>query len=224
MRSLKDAFCVLAFLAGFLPCTGTAQIARIEKFESEIEIDPHGNAEIVEQVTLDVGPEPAAGSVVRTVVRKPPAPAGIDLKIRIEDVTAERAGEPQRVILTFNDTHIRLSTGSRKGSLEPGRHVFRWTYHLRGAVHVGESHTEFHWDVTGSDWRLLIARANAAITLPSGSNLLATAVRTGLPGARDRDFEISQGTDGRINVRTTKPLVPGEGMRLTIAWANPSSE
>lgn len=218
----------LAHLAAFVLLTvypvAAAASGQIERFLSHIEIHADGSAEVVEAITIRFGSGSRAAGLTRLIELKPVTPTGRNQSLEISDATASRGGGPETLRRTDSKQRIGLRTGSRHIRPGPGSHTIEIRYIVKGAVQETETHVEFYWDVTGNHWAQVIARAAAVVTLPEAVAPLATVVRTGLPGARDRDFEFGRDEEGRITVTATKPLVPGEGMRLTIAWPRPPED
>jgi len=190
----------------------------IERFVSQIEIHTDGTAEIVETVTLRFGSNSRVAGLTRLIELAPVTPTGRKLSLEISNATATRGSAPEILRRRDGKKLVGLRTGSHEFRPGPGSHMIELRYTIKGAVQETETHVEFYWDVTGNRWTQLIVKAEAFVTLPESVDPLATVVRTGLPGARDRDFAFGRDEEGRITVTATKPLVPGEGMRLTIAW------
>lgn len=193
----------------------------IQRITSHIEILADGSAEVVETIRLDVDDGDQRSGISRSIETRPVTETGERLALKVRDLVVTRGGEAEIVRRTSEEGRVRLITGDPEVPLTPGRHILEFRYVVKGAVRETETHLEFFWDVTGTDWDLVITSANASVNLPDWADPLATVVRTGLRGARDRDFVVGREEDGRITIRSTKPLVPEEGMRVTIAWPKP---
>src|SRR5690606_12055003 len=72
---------------------------------------------------------------------------------------------------------------------------------------------ELNWNVTGNEWAFPIAAARAIVSLPGNAEPARWTAYTGRLGERGEAYEWRM-REGRLEVRTTRTLAPGEGLTI----------
>lgn len=102
--------------------------------------------------------------------------------------------------------------------LEPGVYRYDFKFIADRILWNYADFSEFYWDVTGSSWNLVIARAGAAIYTPFGATPLSQEIYTGYPDSLDTQRGvIVQEDDGSYGFGVMTPLFIGEGMHIVSA-------
>ena len=113
-----------------------------------------------------------------------------------------------------------LITPKQQFDLKPGIYTFEFDYMLDRKLWYYDKFNEFYWDVTGSFWNLVVARAVATVRLPVNVSPLGQTMMVGFPpnNLTDQNTRITQ--DPKTNAlgfASQIPLFAGEGMHLIIS-------
>ena len=102
--------------------------------------------------------------------------------------------------------------------IEPGVYQYNFQYVSDRLIRSYDTFDEFYWDISGSAWNLVVARAGAIVILPPGIQSLGQNVFIGYPGAlRDDITLITKEADNVIGFASQSPLFIGEGMHLILS-------
>jgi len=116
------------------------------------------------------------------------------------------------------DNQLAIYIGEKDVTLSPGIYVFTIQYHVDYAVNALKDADELYWNITGNNWDFPIVKAEADITLPEGAIIQNFAGYTGKKGEKGSDFFTRSLADNRISFATTRPLMPGDGLTIAVAW------
>lgn len=102
--------------------------------------------------------------------------------------------------------------------LGSGVYTYNFKYIINMAVWDYKDFREFYWDITGSAWDLVIARAGATVKLPPNAQPLGQEVFVGYPQQLNSDIAIVV----RENLSTwgyaiPAPLFVGEGFHIVVS-------
>ncbi len=128
--------------------------------------------------------------------------------------------------VTINDMPVEYKVDKKGGStllmpvknfpLENGVYRYVFTYVVDRQIWHYSDFDEIFWNVTGSAWNLVIARAGASIILPKGSEPIAQSMATGYPGHLNiNDVTITRDAPNVIGFVAKAPLFLAEGMYIT---------
>lgn len=102
--------------------------------------------------------------------------------------------------------------------LEPGVYTYNFEYVNSNALWDYQDFREFYWDVTGSSWDLVVARAGATITLPPGVTPLGQESFIGYPKQLSADsINLLHQTPETWGYASQVPLFSGEGFHLIMS-------
>jgi uncharacterized membrane protein YgcG len=194
----------------WLPATGVfAEYFTIDQFDVRIRIDQKGFFEVTETIDV-VFTQPRHG-----IYRDIPYRYRIDgerYDIDIYDVEVE--GRPFKKMRSGNNRRIRIGHPDRYVDGEQ-RYVIR--YKVARAWLFEKEHTEFYWNLLGTDWTVPIDRVTFAIELPGNLNLEADDYRifTGASGQKGQDATAGY-SGGVLSGRSTRTFQPGEGRTVAI--------
>lgn len=130
------------------------------------------------------------------------------------DVTRDGAPEPHHT--RSNAGGIRIYAGEEEVLLNPGVYTYQFRYETDRQLRFLPEHTELFWNVTGNEWAFPIRSARVEITLPQGRAPLRWTAYTGRFGERGEDFTGRILGDNALQVETTQPLGPGEGLSVAV--------
>ena len=103
-------------------------------------------------------------------------------------------------------------------TLDPGVYTYKFEYLADNLLWDYGDFKELYWDVTGSSWNLVIARAGATLSLPHGANPLGQEVFIGHPQALDTQMTAVINPSPNVwGYSATRPLFIGEGLHLVVS-------
>ena len=195
-----------------------AQNEKITRFKSVIAINPDGTMRVNEQIEVVSAGKRIKQGIYRDFPTEYKDRYGntVRVEFRVEDV--RRDGETEGYHLGSLSNGERVYMGRKGYFLEPGTHSYSLTYTTDRQIGFFKDFDELYWNVTGNGWDFTIEKAEAVIMLPPGARALNTAAYTGPQGARGQDFETGHDSEGNIVFRTTRALMPGEGLTIAVSW------
>jgi uncharacterized membrane protein len=171
------------FVTGVVPAAAQVRNWRVEDFKDTIAIRADGSAVVSEKITLVfVG---QWHGIHRTIPIEYPGPHGTNytLFVDVKNVTDEN-GNKLRYDSSksgdFRDLKIYIPDA------EDATRVVNIDYTVRNAIRAFDDHDEFYWNVTGNDWPVPIAHAEAFVTLPeTAAGGLRAQAFTGVYGSTE---------------------------------------
>jgi hypothetical protein len=215
---VRHPVCVAATLVVVLLAMPALQAAeRIIRYDSDIRIDADASLRVTE--TIEVYAE---GRRIRRGIYRDFPTTYVDrlgnrirVDLRVLSVRRDGAAEPFSVESLANGVRIRIGRADR--FLDTGAHTYTITYHTERQLGFFADYDELYWNVTGNGWGFPIESATAKVTLPGGARAVQQVAYTGTQGAKGRDFRQSV-ADDVVTWETTRPLDPGEGLTIAVAW------
>jgi len=211
VSTVVQAFLVL--LLALLPARAQERSWHIQDFKDTIAISADGKALMSEKITLVfVG---QWRGIHRKLPINFPGPDGTNytLFIDVKGVTDEN-GEKLKYESSksgdYRDLRIYIPDA------EDATRVVNIDYTVRNAIRAFDDHDEFYWNVTGNDWPVPIAHAEAFVALPqNAAGGLRAQAFTGVYGSTEAAATSEvKGADGMFE--TTKPLPMRGGLTIDI--------
>ena len=209
----------LALLALFC-FSGLAQAAteRILDFNSHIVIHKDTTMTVTETITVRAAGDQIKRGIYREFPTKYKNREGGTVRVRFDIKEVLRDGKPEPYHTEDVSNGIRVYMGDKNVFLESGDYTYTLTYVTDRQLGFFKDYDELYWNVTGNGWGFTIDRASAVIELPPGAKLLQAAGYTGPVGAKGQNFRQGLDSQGRVIFTTTKPLAPGQGLTVAVAW------
>ncbi|MCB9828290.1 MAG: DUF2207 domain-containing protein [Planctomycetes bacterium] len=223
MRILASLLLVLAASSAWAR-DAWARRYDVERFSAEIVVDDEGVMHVTERITFRF--EGQFGGVYRII------PYGVNPSWWYRDLIDIDAES----ITDGNGSPLSFTTDTRAGKIRfripiPGASNTSKTIVLKYTVtNAVRSHTskdaefavydEVYWNVTGNAWEVPIAIAEVTVRLPDSlaAKDLHPSAFTGLYGGRSVDYTTTTEDDGAIVFRTTRRLLPNEGLTVSVAF------
>ncbi len=102
--------------------------------------------------------------------------------------------------------------------LSPGVYEFQFDYTIDNQIFSYDEFDEFYWNLTGSVWNLVIARAGAVVIFPPNTQTLGQNAISGYPGYwRDDTVVISQEQDSVLGFASKSPLFIGQALEIIVS-------
>ncbi len=145
---------------------------------SRIEILPTGMVNISETIMVVANGEKLKNGLARVIPRFSTSREGISNKIDINLVSVDINGQDIPHKLEERDKKIYI-TPKQEYNLNPGIYTYTFNYVIDRQLWEYDNFKEFYWDVTGSSWNLVIARAGASISLPGANPAISQTILLG---------------------------------------------
>ena len=211
---LASSLLLLSF-AGTLPAKDAE---RILNFQSNTEVHQDGRITVTEKITVICRGEQIKRGIFRDFPTTYRDRWGNTVRVGFQPLSVERDGSPDSYHLQEIDNGQRLYIGRKDVFLTPSTYTYTITYASSGQLGFFKDFDELYWNATGNGWSFVIDRAEAAVELPAGAEVLNTAAYTGRVGDKGQDFTTALDEKGRVTFRTSRPLMPGEGLTIAVAW------
>lgn len=190
---------------------------RILAFDSRIQVETDGGAEVVETITVVARGDQIRRGIFRDIIVAVDSGFGrTTASLDVEGVRRDGEDEPYSVEWDGDTRRIRIGSGDV--FLESGVHVYEIRYRFSDAVGFFPGYDELDWNVTGPNWDFPIERVRATVTLPAGATVLQSRAYTGAFGSGDENATTNQPAPGTIVFTTTAPLTPREGLTVAVGF------
>ena len=200
-------------VGGIVPATAQVRNWRVEDFKDSIAIRADGSALVSEKITLVfVG---QWHGIHRTIPIEYPGPHGTNftLFVDVKSVTDENGNKlkyDSSKSGDFRDLKIYIP------GAEDTTRVVNIDYTVRNAIRAFDDHDEFYWNVTGNDWPVPIAHAEAFVTFPeNAAGGLRAQSFTGVYGSTET-AATSEVKGADVMFETTNPLPMRGGLTIDI--------
>lgn len=212
-RLLAALLVALAVLAGPVRAD-----ERILDFVSDVTVNQDASLTVRETITVNAEGNEIRRGIYRDFPTIYTDRHGIRMRVGFEVIEVRRNGTPENWTLESLSNGKRIRIGNADVFLPNGQHRYEITYRTTRQLGFFETFDELYWNVTGNDWAFPIDRALAIVRLPPGARIQQHAAYTGHQGAQGTDFEVLNAGGADYRARTTRPLAPGEGFTIAVAW------
>jgi len=216
---------VASLLAGLMVClvwgatpSFSNGIERIIDFQSRITVHSDASITVTEVLTVYGAGREIQRGIVRDFPTRYRLRSGGTVTVPFQILSIQKDGRPEPYHIKEAANGKKIFIGQKDVLLKPGRYTYSITYKTGRQLGFFDAYDELYWNVTGNDWTFPIDQAEAVVHIPEGGTILQQAAYTGPQGAKRKDFVIDRETDRSIRFRTTRPLNPGEGFTVAVAW------
>jgi uncharacterized membrane protein len=156
---------VLSLLVLALAASASARQLTIDKFSSEIFVNPDSSLDVTE--TIEAHFIGAWHGLYRTIPVEYVTPQGFNytLFVKLDEVT-DAAGQRLKVESSREGPNLKWKIYIDDAT--DAVRTVRVHYTARNALKFFEDHDELYWNVTGNQWDVPIGDASTQILLPSG--------------------------------------------------------
>lgn len=209
MKQIWVALCGLLFV----PLLAHAQESWIiNKFSSDITIEPTGKVSVIEVVDVDFGSTPKHG-IYRDLPYVYTDDSGQKTYTKIEDITVMQDGSPAQVDTTRNSANIRIRVGDPNITVT-GTHEYQIQYTAIGVLRSYSGYDELYWNATGNEWGVPITAANATVHVPAA--ITKTSCYQGALGVSTTCDTASN--DAHVARFAAAQLTAGEGLTVAVGY------
>jgi len=220
----RQRFLPLAVLTLFVmllcparPCFSRTS-ERLLDFRSWIQVHPDGSMTVEETIRVACERKQIKRGIFREFPTKYKDRYGNTVNVGFEVINVERDGRPEPYHIQGAPNGKRVYIGQKDVLLRPGTYTYSIVYKTSGQLGFFKDFDELYWNVTGNGWNFVIDRVQAVVQLPSGAQIQDKAAYTGRHGEKGRDYTIGSDESGSLAFTTTRPLMPGEGLTIAVAW------
>ena len=220
MRLLHAPVALLLALLWLIPLPGVAMAEEaILSFLSDVRVENDGTLTVTETITVNAEGLRIRHGIYRDIPLLLRRPDGAIGTADLEVVDVQRNGRPEPWFeKTPRSGMVRIYIGSRERRIAPGVHSYRITYRITRQIRFLDQHDELFWNVTGHDWAFPLRHARVNVVLPEEARILRHALYTGEPGSRAVHARVVLARENRLVAETTRPLRPGEGFSIVVAF------
>ncbi len=116
------------------------------------------------------------------------------------------------------DTNSFLVVPQKNYLLEPGVYTYKFEYLADNVIWDYGDFKELYWDITGSRWNLVVARAGATLSLPNGGEPLGQTLLIGHPqNLNTAAANIIKTSDDTWGYASGRPIFIGEGLHMIVS-------
>lgn len=216
-----SVFITVGLITGVLftgSCFAADGSERILDYHSRIEVHENGHMIVTETIKV----VSAGNTIKRGIYRDFPTTyktlSGKKMQVGFKVLSVLRDNRPEAYHIKSQYNGKRVYVGKENVFLKPGIYTYAITYRTDRQLGFFEDHDELYWNVTGNDWEFTIEQAGATVILPYRAEILKAAAYTGKRGARGTAYAQDVDELGNTRFTTTRPLHPGEGLTIVIAW------
>ncbi|MDL2216115.1 DUF2207 domain-containing protein [Desulfovibrio sp. OttesenSCG-928-M14] len=208
---------LVLFLLGLstFPLTAMAE-ERVLSFDVTAELQADASMIVTERIKVNIEHKIIRQGITHAFPIKEPYD---DTKIRhygFELLSVKLDGKPVNYHEDRAGFHTGIAVGTAGKAAPLGVHTYEIVYRTTGHVRPMPERDEIYFNVMGNNWAFPVDHVSFTLRLPAGgpSAFLESVAFTGAPGETGEDYE----TEGNHTIRTTRPLKPGEGLTVAIAW------
>lgn len=209
---------LLTFSLFILAPFSAAAVERIEDFNSQIQVQEDGSLLVTETISVTVEGRRIRRGIFRDFPTRYRLPDGSNMRIGFEVLDVTRDGGVTRWQTEGIQNGVRVRIGDPNVLIPHGLHRYVISYRTTRQLRHGDGVDELYWNVTGNGWEFSIARASATVQLPQGADVTRATAFTGAQGSTQQNFEEYLREPGRIGLRTTEVLGPGQGFTIAVEW------
>ncbi len=189
----------------------------IPYFFSRIDLLPDGLIQVTDTIIAVANGEKLKNGIIRAFPRYVYTRQGERQKVDLNllDVSINETSVPYKIVDRNNYFFLEPA---QKSELAPGIYEYQFRYTLDNQLFQYDEFDEFYWNLTGSVWNLVIARAGAVVIMPPSTKQLGQSALSGYPGMWNEDAVIiSQEEDNILGFVSQTPLFIGQAMQMIVS-------
>jgi len=220
MNAMRFALGTLALLCLLAWAAPAAAFERIERYDVRIDVAADGSLEITERIRVRAEGTQIRRGIYRDFPTRYRDRYGNRVVVGFEVLEVLRDGRPEPWFTERRGNGVRVNTGN--DDFLPVPATYTWTLRYRTTRQLGffDTHDELYFNAIGTGWVFSILAGSVEVRLPVAVPLEAMHAEayTGAQGATGRDYVVEIAQPGLARWRTTRPLGPGEGMAVVVAF------
>jgi len=191
---------------------------KITNYIQEIVVNPDGSLDITETITVNSEANKIKRGIYRDLINIGKFNSIYKNKANLEIISIKKDDIDEPFHTENINGNLRLYIGDKSSYLTPGIYEYEINYRTENQIRFFKEYDELYYNITGNDWDFKIDKATAKITLPKEAKILNKYAYTGYFGEKGQDFSIDKLQDNYLEISTTKPLLPKEGISVAASF------
>jgi len=212
MRGLVSAILLLFFVTPVL-----AQ-EEFRSFSTYIVVEADGSLLVTEQFEYDLRLHKRKRGILRDFPTRYKDNVGNDHVVGFSLISATRNGVEERAKVESIANGVRIRLGKADFYLPRGIHTYRLKFRTNRQLIYRQDRDELYFNAIGHGWSFVIREGRASVELPAGAEIIESNVWTGHEGSTEQNARIERMEDNTISFLTTAPLLPQQGMTVSVSW------
>lgn len=190
----------------------------IHKYHSHIEVEQNGDIIVTETIQVTAEGNKIKRGIYRDLPTFRRTFLGGRLPTEYNILSVQRDGVTERHHTEKRDDgFLRIYFGDSSYYLTKGqKYTYEFRYQVPSQVFFYKDVDELNWNAIGTGWDFPIMSGSAEIVF-NGAPIEKFAAYTGKALSKDKDYT-STLEQGRLLINVTRPLGPGEGLTVAVAW------
>lgn len=185
----------------------------IEKFHSDISIQPNGKVRVIENIDVDFGFLSKHG-IYRDIPYRYQKREGGKHYTTVNNVSVLQNNNIAAFTLNRVGDFLRIKIGEADITIS-GKQRYVISYILEGVLIPYDSYDEFYWNVTGNSWQVPINKASSTVSLPT-NEILQIACYKGSYESNEKCEE--KNIIGNNSIFSTSKLNESEGLTIAVGY------
>ncbi|WP_394165135.1 DUF2207 domain-containing protein [Neptunomonas phycophila] len=204
------------FVSGWLTFAFAQE--RILDYQTDVTVLEDGTLLVTETIQVQAQGQQIKRGIYRDIPTTYDNPDGSrhHVDFILTDVT--RDGQPENFHTKAQANGTRIYIGSQNVILPTARYTYQLRYQMKRMIQFGDNTDELFFNVIGTGFVFPIDRAKARIQLPENAIISDSIAYTGRQGSREHNANLSPINSHTIEVESSQPLSPYEGISLAVAW------
>lgn len=202
---------ILAVAAAAPTASAQGGPERVTSYDTTFAVQPDGSVVATEQIVYDFGGNKRHG-IIREIPVRSRYNGSYDRTYTLTVLSVHSPDAPAQYQVENNDAAVSIRIGA-PGKLVTGRHTYRLTYKLQGALTAYAGHDEFYWNATGDQWNVPIDRVAVQVRAPAQETRAACYAGPVGSARRCQQGGITHG----VAAFTQAGLGPHEGVTVAVA-------
>jgi hypothetical protein len=207
--------CLVAFLVLALPVAAREEI---RTFASDVVLAADGSVDVIETIAVNAEGIDIRRGIYRDIPVVMLDDTGNRVRPSLDVLSVTRNGAPEPYRVERMGDFRRIWIGDPDVFLRPGVHRYVINYTMTRMGRYFSDHDELYWNATGNYWNFPILDAVATVTLPQGAVISDLSAYTGEVGSTQQAVTTTRRADNVAIFRAERPLQPGEGMTVAVAF------
>ena len=190
---------------------------RIISYFSDVQVAADASLHVTETIRVEAEGQDIRHGIFRDFPTRYQR-SGRTIRVGFDVESVQLDGQPINYSRESLSNGVRIRIGSADSEVSQGEHSYVIRYTTTGQLGFFPDYDELYWNVTGTGWMFRIDSAETRIRLPHAVPFGQRTFYTGPQGSTASDAQVVSESPGQIDVRTTRPLGPHEGLTVAVSW------
>lgn len=182
----------------------------VTEFKTDITINRDATLDVTEAFSVNVEGKEIKRGIIRSLAN------GLSKNVAV--IAVRRNGKAENFELLRSAGNLSVKIGNANVFLDHGSHHYEIVTRVGEIIGFETSGDILYWEVTGNRWSFPIERAEVIVRLPLGANVLKSLATDARNRQDSTKFEVLASDGQLFRARTTKTLLPGEGLSIAVVF------